>query len=670
VNRLAQETSPYLRQHADNPVEWYPWGTDAFALAEETDRPLFISIGYASCHWCHVMAHESFEDPEIAAFLASSFVAVKVDREERPDIDGIYMAATQTMTGSGGWPMTVFCTPDGRPFFAGTYYPPEDRHGLPSFRRVLGALAEAWRDRRADVERQADELSAAVTQQVQLVDHLAPGPPDDALDYGQLLGAISAELAQGFDPEWGGFGPAPKFPRPSLVELCLLAHRRTGDEGAHQMALTTLDAMAAGGMYDHLEGGFCRYATDRTWLVPHFEKMLTDQALLARAYLHAYQVTANPNYLQVVTETLEYVWRGLATPQGALYSSTDADAGGHEGSHATFTPAQVRAALGEDDTLADAVCAWYDITDAGNWEGVSIPRRPLRAPLARPESIERARAVLAEVRQARPQPALDDKVLTEWNAMMAATLAEAAAVCERPEWGERAAGIMDFLFAQLCRTDGRWLRSFQGGRARHLALCADYAWVIEGCTRLAELTGERRWLERAGMVADQMIELFADEERGGFFTTGRDGEALLVRGKDYLDGALPSTNAIAALALARLGALSAQDRYRSAAQGVLNLGGSLLGKHPSALADTIAALGVLQEGSEIVITGDRPDLLAVVRARWLPTAVLAHGEPDDNALWQGRSEDRAYVCAGFTCKTPALDPDTLAHQLDGTSQGG
>ena len=443
MNHLGDETSPYLRQHAENPVEWFPWGEEARQRAREEDKPIFLSIGYASCHWCHVMAHESFEDPATAADLAKWFVSVKVDREERPDLDAVYMAATQALTGSGGWPMSVFCTPDGRPFYAGTYFPPVERHGMPAFRRVLQALGEAWINERDQVLAQADALADAVRKEMRLAESLGEGEEPSGRDPGGLIAPGAVEpvdadvlmdqvvrgLAAGFDPQWGGFGPAPKFPRPTLIELCLRqAGRSTGPEAdqARHMAVRTLDAMAAGGIYDHLVGGFCRYSTDARWLVPHFEKMLTDQALLARAYLHAWQLTGRADYLQVVTETLDFVLRDLSTPEGALYSSFDADAGGVEGAHATFTLDELRALL--PDRLVAVAADWYGISALGNWEGRSIPVREVGAPLERPDDVEEARRILAAARAQRVQPARDEKVLTEWNAMAAATLAEVASV--------------------------------------------------------------------------------------------------------------------------------------------------------------------------------------------------------------------------------------------------
>jgi len=676
VNRLASETSPYLRQHAANPVDWYPWGAEALEKARLEDKPLFVSIGYASCHWCHVMAHESFEDASTAEDLARSFVSVKVDREERPDVDSVYMGAVLALTGSGGWPMSVFCTPDGRPFHAGTYFPPVDRGGMPSFRTVLAAIGEAWADRRSEVEQQADALVKAVADEVHLVDELAlraraEGGTTTLPASADVVDRTVAELSDRFDPHWGGFGAAPKFPRPDMVELCLRHHRRTGDRRSLTMATTTLGAMAAGGIYDHLVGGFCRYSTDERWLVPHFEKMLTDQALLARAYLHAWQVTGDPEHLQVASETIEYVLRDLAGPDGGLFSSEDADAAGVEGGHATFTPQQVRGALvgaGRPE-LVDVALEWYGITAPGNWEGVSVLHRPAGgAPLQRPPEVEEARRLLAASRRGRPQPAIDDKVLTEWNAMFAATLAEAAAATGNDLWAGRAEAVMEFLFDRLRQPgDGRWLRSWQGGRARHLALAADLSWVVDACTRVAELTGRARWTERAAEVADRLLADFWDgsaDGTGGLFTTAHDAEELIVRGKDLVDGATPSANSCAAGALLRLGALTGVDRYRTAGVRIIELAAPYLSSRPGAVAYLAATVGLVDDGAELVVAGDRPDLLAVIRRRWLPSAVLAWGDRTASPLWTGRLDGLAYLCRGFSCRLPTDDPDTLAGQLD------
>jgi uncharacterized protein len=668
VNHLADETSPYLRQHADNPVEWYPWGDEALQRAAAEDKPIFLSIGYASCHWCHVMAHESFEDEATAADLSRWFISVKVDREERPDLDSLYMAATQALTGSGGWPMSVFCTPDGRPFYAGTYFPPEERHGMPAFRRVIEALGSAWEQERERVVTQADALVDAVRREVRLDESLAestsgasPLAPVTAIDPDDLIDQVVGSLQAGFDPTWGGFGPAPKFPRPSLVELCLRHYRRTGSERSRQMALTTLDGMAGGGMYDHLVGGFCRYSTDVRWLVPHFEKMLTDQALLARAYLHAWQETGIDNYLTVVTETLDFVLRDLSTPQGALYSSFDADAGGVEGSHATFTLAELEAALPAH--LVQPAADWYGVTAAGNWEGRSILCRPVGAPLQRPADIEEARILLAAVRGERTQPARDEKVLTEWNAMAVATLAEVAAVTGSAHYAARAEEIGQFLFSSMYDGD-RLMRSWQGGRARHLAVAADHAWLIAACVRLSELTGTAIWRTRAQRVTRDLIGLFGDAS-GGFFTTGHDAEALIVRPKEFLDGALPATNSIAVDALLRANALDDDPAVRQAVDRTVSQAHGLLSRHPAAVADLVAALPMLNGREEIVVTGHRPDLVAEVRRHWLPAAVLAWGEPDGSPLFADRPDGAAFVCRGFACQAPADDAATLQPQLAG-----
>ena len=664
------ELSPYLLQHRDNPVDWYPWGDEAFTRAAELDRPVFLSVGYSACHWCHVMAHESFEDATVAHRLNATFVSVKVDREERPDVDAVYMEAVQAITGSGGWPMSVFLTPDGRPFYGGTYFPPSDLQGRPSFTTVLHALTDIWDTRRGEVEEQADELARAIAQRsvietppgtTSLLDGLdGAGPPD-------LLTPAVTELDARFDPEWGGFGGAPKFPQPTLVDLALRQSLRLGPDGggrAATLAVRTLDAMAAGGIHDHLGGGFARYATDTEWLVPHFEKMLYDQAGLLRAYLHGWQVTGDERYLGVVEGIVAYVTRDLTAPEGGVYSAEDADSEGVEGRFYVWTPGQVEGAV-DDPSVARAVTDWFDITPGGNFEGATILRRPVGAPLNGPGPVEDGRRRLLAARSDRVRPGLDDKVLTEWNAMYASSLAEAAGAARRTDWATAAVGIGEFLWTNLRDTDGRWLRSWRRDGGAHLAAyAADHAWLVDCFTRLAELTGKAVWTERAVATADALIAGFVDAEGGGFFTTAVDAEQLIVRTKDVFDGATPSANAVAALALARLGALTGDTTYLTLARGVVDLIGDLLTRHPTAFAHTVLTADLLARGpSEVLVTGDRPDLLDEVRSHWLPDAVLAWGEPTGSPLWEGREPGFAYVCRDYACRVPAADAVALGAQL-------
>ncbi len=677
MNRLGSETSPYLRQHAHNPVDWYPWGDEAFARARAENRPVFLSVGYSACHWCHVMAHESFEDDTTAGELNARFVSVKVDREERPDVDAVYMEAVQAMTGRGGWPMTVFLTPDGRPFFGGTYFPPRDLPGVPSFRRVLAAVDDVWNNRRDEVDRQADALADAIDRRTRLPRDLmtgAQGVEHDAVPLARaLLGSAAAELGMRFDSAWGGFGPAPKFPQPQLVELCLRHHRATGEERSLTMARTTLGAMAAGGIYDHLGGGFARYSTDDTWTVPHFEKMLYDQAGLVRSYLHAWQVTGEPDWLQVVEETVGFVLAELPSPGGGLCSAQDADSEGEEGRFYVWTPDEVAAAVGPG--LSGVVADWYGLDDEGNFEGRTILRRPLGAPLARPPEVEQARRLLYEARATRVHPGLDDKVLTEWNAMFGSALAEAAAVTGRREWEAAAVRIAEFLLAELRRGDsGRWLRSWKEGRARHLAYAGDYAWLVDFFTRLAELTGRARWLEHAQDTARAMLPLFRDgdgEGSGLLYTTGNDAERLVVRPMEILDGAIPAANGVAAAALLRLGALQGDDELSAAGESLLAVLSRVAAEHPLACATSVSACELAGGGiTEVVVAGERPDLVAATRARFEPTVVLAWGERTASPLWAQRDDGWGYVCRNFTCRAPAASPTELELRLDEERHAG
>ncbi|MCU1452879.1 MAG: hypothetical protein JWN46_1025 [Acidimicrobiales bacterium] len=659
TNRLAEETSPYLRQHAENPVDWYPWGEEAFTTARETDRPVLLSVGYSACHWCHVMAHESFEDEATAALMNELFVNVKVDREERPDVDAVYMEATQAMTGSGGWPMTVFMTPEGEPFFCGTYFPATSMHGRPSFAEVCRAIDSAWREKRDDLREQAGRLAEHLRSSSLSGGGAPPGP--------EVLARARDQLLDQHDRQWGGFGRAPKFPQTMSLELLLRVHRRSGGSDADALGavVRSLDAMAAGGMHDHLGGGFARYSVDQRWLVPHFEKMLYDQALLARVYLHAWQVTGEPRFRRVLDDTLAYVLRDLHHTSGGFYSAEDADSEAVEGKFYVWSADEVRATLGPD---AGPAMAWWGVTDAGNFEGQNILNRMHGDPdEPEPELVADARRRLLAVRDDRVRPGLDDKVLTEWNALMLSTLAEAGAATGNRVWVDAAVANGEFLLANLRRDDGRWMRSWQaddGGRARHLAMAADEAALVDAFTRLAEATGEARWIEAARAVADDLLARFWDDASAGVFTTGHDAERLVARAKDLLDNATPSANSLTAVGLARLAALTGDDRYRARSDEVLALLATVAAEHPTALGHLLAAVDLAHPGpDEVAVVGDAPDLVAAVQQRYLPNVVLAWGEPYPSPLWEGRLPGHAYVCRDFACRAPVTDVDALVAQL-------
>ena len=655
MNRLASETSPYLQQHKDNPVDWYPWGDEAFARAKAEDKPILLSVGYAACHWCHVMAHESFEDADTAAVMNDLFVNVKVDREERPDVDAVYMEAVQAMSGHGGWPMTVFLTPDGRPFFGGTYFPPRPRQGMPAFTDLLRGIAAAWDERRDEVEQQATSLTGALGS----VSELAPGGGDRPGM--EVVRDARQALAANFDHQWGGFGRAPKFPQPDTLEVLLRAAARDGDDDARGMVTFTLDAMAAGGIYDHVGGGFHRYSVDQRWLVPHFEKMLYDQALLARSYLHAFQLTGEPRYLQVLSETIDYVRRDLRHADGGFFSSEDADSEGVEGKFYVWSKDEFDAVTGDD---AGEARTWWGVTAGGNFEGANILHRPVGDELLRPEGVERARRALFAAREHRVRPGLDDKVLAEWNGLFVSALAEAAAATGRDDWLADARTAGEFLLAGLRRDDGRWLRSWQNGRAQHLAYAADHAALVDAFTRLAEATGEARWVAEAVATADAMLELFWDDRNGGLFTTGADAERLITRSKDILDNATPSANGAAAVALCRLGALTGEDRYRERAEAIVDLVADPLRRHPAAFAHLLGAVELSSSAMvEVAVVGDRRDLVAAVQQRWLPNAVLAWGEPYPSPLFAGRRDGLAYVCRNYACQAPVDRVEELVAQL-------
>jgi uncharacterized protein YyaL (SSP411 family) len=678
TNRLSHESSPYLRQHMHNPVDWYPWGPEALARARELDRPIFLSIGYAACHWCHVMEHESFENEAIARLLNESFVSIKVDREERPDLDQIYMAAVQALTGQGGWPMSVFLTPDLRPFTGGTYFPPDDRYGRPGFARVLRTVAEWWRTRRSDLDHAAAEL----TEALQGLGRLAP--PEGELRPDLLRNAVG-HLARAFDSRHGGFGTAPKFPHPMDLRLLLRASAHFGNEDALRMARLTLDHMAMGGIYDHLGGGFARYSTDERWLVPHFEKMLYDNALLTPAYLEAFQLTGEPFYREVAEETVAWVLREMTSPEGPFYSTLDADSEGEEGKYYVWTAAEIDSVLGADAPLFAEV---FGIDTDGNWEhGNNILHRVKTfAQYARlnnldePElrrRIDASRKKLFEVRNRRVRPGLDDKTLTSWNGLMIGALAFAAGVLDRPELAAAAGKAADFILTRMRTANGRLLHTWrQGSEPKLNGYLEDYAYLIDGLVSLYEATFEPSWIEAAGDLSRILIEQFWDDADGGFFTTGRDHEQLIARTKDTHDNATPSGNAVAVLALLRLAKLTGRAEYREHAEKTLQRFAGMLSSHPTAVAQMLLALDFwLGPVEEVAIVGDpaAEDTRRVLRAAWSrfqPRRVLAlkPGSGDTARveatipLLANKKYAEAvttYVCRNFNCQAPRIGADAM-----------
>ena len=662
MNRLASESSPYLRQHRDNPVDWWPWCDEAFAQARDRDVPVLLSVGYSACHWCHVMAHESFEDAEVAEVMNRLFVNVKVDREERPDVDSVYMDAVQAMTGRGGWPMTVFLTPDARPFFGGTYYP------KPTFLQLMNAVDDAWRNRRDDINGNVE----ALVENIGRTSQIRQSGDKASID---AFRAAVAQYDSTFDSQWGGFGSAPKFPGTMALELLLRAYLNDESPRTREMITTTLDAMASGGMYDHLGGGFARYSVDEKWLVPHFEKMLYDQALLLRPYLHASLVWRDERYRQVVHETIEYVLRELRSPEGGFYSAQDADsldeAGhSHEGHFYVFTPDQVRRIVPAH--LVELALDWYEITDAGNFEGKSIPcRLARRGQLLRNDDVETIRSLLFAARTTRPHPGLDDKVITEWNALMIASLAEAAAAFGNDAWALAAQRAGDFLATTMRRTDGRYLRTWhRDAPGKHLAMAADLANAIDAYVRLYELSGLARFVALARDAADQLLAYHWDDADGGVFTTPSDGERLIVRQKDLIDNATPSANSVAAFALQRLAALTGEQRYAQHADQIFALLARIVASAPTAFPHLLSALHLRHVGTtEIAVTGKRGDLVTYLQSQWLPTTVLAWGEPIDSPLFAQRKDGLAYVCREHACQAPASTRDELVSALRAALSG-
>ena len=681
TNRLAGETSPYLLQHAHNPVDWYPWGAEAFERAREADKPVLLSVGYSACHWCHVMERESFEDGEIAALMNRLFVSVKVDREERPDVDQIYMQAVQSMTGRGGWPMTVFLTPEGVPFYGGTYFPPVDRHGMPAFPRLLQSVAEAYRSRRGEVAESGRQLIEEMRQGERLrgsTSLLTEAIPFTAYQ------AMSGQ----FDERRGGLGRAPKFPQPMSWEFLLRVWKRTGNVRALEMARVTLTRMARGGMYDQLGGGFHRYSVDDDWLVPHFEKMLYDNAQLASLYLHAWLVTGDAEYRRVTEETLDYLLREMRHGAGGFFSAQDADSEGVEGKFFVWSPDEMRAAVA-DAALAEAALAYWGVGDGANFEGRNIlfvPRAPDEvaaglglSPEVLAERIGRARARLYAVRGRRVHPGLDDKVLASWNGLALAAFAEAGRALGRPDYIAAAVENAEFLTTSMVES-GRLLRSWKDGRAKIKGYLEDYAMVGVGLLALYEATFDRRWLDESRRLADAALGLFWDAEREAFFDTGTDQEALVVRPRNLFDNAVPSGSSVAIDWLFRLAILFGEGHYEAQALKALRPMADLMNRYPSGFGRYLAALdfhlGPVAEVALVWPAGDGAGKDALVQAafgRYLPNRVVVgaqEGAPvgglpllAERIAIAGRPT--AYVCRRYVCELPVTAPEELARQLEG-----
>jgi uncharacterized protein YyaL (SSP411 family) len=654
ANRLAQETSPYLLQHRDNPVDWYPWGEEALARARELDRPILLSVGYSACHWCHVMEHESFEDAETAAYMNEHFVSVKVDREERPDVDALYMEAVQAISGHGGWPMTVFCDPDGVPFYGGTYFPPDEGRGMPSFRMVMEAVLNAFENRREELRERAPETRSRLGA-------IGVIEPSGEAPGAELLAEAVTTLGGAADMERGGFGGAPKFPPAAALELLLAS-------GATAPVERTLDAMMAGGIYDQVGGGFARYSVDASWLVPHFEKMLYDNAQLARAYLHGWQALSHERYRRVCEETLDWALREMRGPEGGFYSALDADSEGEEGRFYVWTAEELRAILGED---SEEIGAYYGVSEAGNFEGRNILHLAGGVAVPEPEGLAVARQALYEARAERVWPGLDDKRLSSWNALMLAALAEAGAALEREDYLDAARGCAEFVLRDLRDADGHLLRTYKDGKGRLNAYLEDHAFLLEALLTIYEATFERRWFVEARALADTMVARFGDPERGGFYSTSGDHEKLIARRKEIGDHPIPSGNSAAALGLLRLEALTGERSYGERAEGVLRLFAKAAPRQPDAFAHLLRALDFqLTPTKEVALIGsDLTELSAVVRSRYRPHLVLAGGPEgsDTPPLLADRSlldsKPTAYVCEHFTCQAPVTAPEHLADLL-------
>ncbi len=679
TNHLIHETSPYLLQHAHNPVDWYPWGDEAFQKAKGQNRPILLSIGYSACHWCHVMERESFEDEKIAALMNDLFVNIKVDREERPDLDEIYMNAVQMLTGRGGWPMTVFLTPEGKPFYGGTYFPPEDRYGVPGFPKILQGVANAYREKPQDVERSVEQILAALQRMSLSTESQQPFSSD-------IIGQSAEQLAQAYDTDHGGLGKAPKFPNVGVYELFLRHYHHSKKSRFLEMVTHTLTKMAQGGIYDHLGGGFHRYSVDEKWLVPHFEKMLYDNAQLVRIYAQVYSVTGEPLFKQVVDETMNYLMREMLHTEGGFYSTQDADSEGEEGKFFIWSETEITRIVGEESS--EIFCRIYDVSEEGNFEENNILHPILtleqaskffRRDLREIESlVSVAKGKLFQEREKRPKPFRDEKILTSWNGLMLSGLAEAIKISRQPAYLEAANRTVDFIFTKMFR-DGRLLHTYKSGTGKILGYLDDYAFLAAGLLDLFEATVNRAHLDRALELAEIMLHEFWDEAGGGFFYTGRSHERLIAQSKPIFDGSIPSGNAVATQVLLRLYHYTGKEDYLKRAEKILRAYYNAMENQPFGFAHMLAALDFyLQKPKEVVLVGENKDpetgeLLAKIHSLYLPNMTLQLASPDDSlekvsSLLAGKKQfegrPTVYVCHNFTCSRPVVEWDELKLLLD------
>jgi uncharacterized protein len=679
TNHLINETSPYLLQHAHNPVDWYSWGDEAFQKAKSQNRPILLSIGYSACHWCHVMERESFEDEKIAALMNDLFVNIKVDREERPDLDEIYMNAVQMLTGRGGWPMTVFLTPEGKPFYGGTYFPPEDRYGVPGFPKILQGVANAYREKPQDVERSVEQILAALQRMSLSTESQQPFSSD-------IIGQSAEQLAQAYDTDHGGLGKAPKFPNVGVYELFLRHYHHSKGNRFLEMVTQTLTKMAQGGIYDHLGGGFHRYSVDEKWLVPHFEKMLYDNAQLVRIYAQVYCVTGEPLFKQVVDETMSYLMREMLHTEGGFYSTQDADSEGEEGKFFVWTEEEISQILGEE--ASEIFCRIYDVSEEGNFEEKNILHPILtleqaskffRRDLKEIESlVSDAKRKLLQEREKRPKPFRDEKILTSWNGLMLSGFAEAIKISPQPIYLEAANRTVDFIFTKMFR-DGHLLHTYKSGTAKILGYLDDYAFLAAGLLDLFEATVNRAHLDRALELAEIMLHEFWDEAGGGFFYTGLSHERLIAQSKPIFDGSIPSGNAVATQVLLRLYHYTGKDDYLKRSERILRAYYNAMENQPFGFAHTLAALDFyLQKPKEVVLVGDKKEtktleLLTKIHSLYVPNMTLQLASPDDSlekvsSLLAGKKQfdgkPTVYVCHNFTCSRPVVEWDELKPLLD------